>query len=764
MRLLIIPWNYYNSSGGSIHSRLQRFSNILKSQLVYIWFAVHTVSAQPHESAFREIQAFLLPEKFEKSTFISSSQGITTLAAWSPRRHDILLALFNPFQSSIKYRYKYTAFGFDDLYTADFNEDGSPDLVLVNIQEQTIASVLHLSKDSLQVGYKTKIPFAPEKILIGDYNNDKHLDLLVYGHTAPGILPLIGNGKGRFLPGALIAPDNAVGAVDLAQVNNDNLIDLIIWDWVKSELHILYGVGRGKFIDQSVFPVQGDVEFLRTASIVRGHPLDLILRMTNPPGFQIWEGNDYGDLQLKNRLSIEGKLSDFALTDINNDGISDILATVNPASLLVFLNNDEDPFSDRVEYASGDNPQNIFILSPQSGNPKDCIVFDRGLGQFLVYRNAAKPCFMKDSVQLVTGVFPTEIVAHDFNRDNISDIALINAKSQSVSLFFGEKASAPFGPLSFSLTEKPNHLTYHSTSDSTVQFVLTFPQTQQISYFTIDPANSSASNAVIGCEGDAQIVESTLNNRHEAEFVTWNTTIPGGNSLSFYEQLAPTTFIERTFRLPSPDVLLGASVADLNKDSLQDIIYAYRAGDTAAVELGIAFGDSLYSMKHRIVSRELLLPDVKIIFIWLADFDNDGVMDILLQTGLPDRQLMALKGKEGGYYADPKIIANGLAIVDRSDIQIVDVDGDGYPDLVADLESLGRVLWFRNGGQLNFNAEKSLWTEHGLSHFVIADVNADGVNDLLMTFSKKGTLKIINGTQLDFHKREKLGEANSRNP
>jgi hypothetical protein len=177
---------------------------------------------------------------------------------------------------------KHTTMEFDDLSVADFNNDGSLELLLVNKKERTIGLVLQLSRDTLQVVSKTKLPFEPEKILVGDYNNDGHLDVLLYAHNTPGILPLIGNSKGHFMLGKIIALDNAIGAADFAHVNNDNLIDLIVWDWVKSELHVLYGVGKGRFIDQSVFPVQGDVDVLVATSIVRGHSLDLMLKMTNP--------------------------------------------------------------------------------------------------------------------------------------------------------------------------------------------------------------------------------------------------------------------------------------------------------------------------------------------------------------------------------------------------------------------------------------------------------------------------------------------------
>jgi hypothetical protein len=734
-----------------MHSRRQRYSQIFSSTSFILWFAIRTVSAQTHESAFGELRNFPLPAKFAKSTFVSTSrQEITTLAAWSAHQNEILLAVFDSSLASVSYSLKHTAMEFDDLSVADFNNDGSPDFLLINKQERTIALVLNLLRDTLQVVSKIKLPFEPEQILIGDFNNDKHLDVLVYAHNNPGILPVIGNGNGRFILGKPIAPDNAIGAADFAYVNNDNLIDLIVFDWVKSELHILYGVGKGRFIDQSIFPVQGDVDVLIAASIVRGHSIDLVLEMTNPSGFQIWEGDDYGDFQLKNRIGVDGRINNFGYNDLNNDGLNDIIVSVNPASLQVVFNNDGDGFSERVEYAAGGDPQNIFIVSSQSENLNDCIVFDQSVGQFIVYRNLMRLCSMLDSTQISTGVFPEEIVANDFNKDGISDLALVNKKSQSLSLYFGQNGSAPFGPSSYSLTEKPKHILFHSSTNTTLQFILSFPQSHQISYFSIDSVNNTVSNAFIGNEGDAQIVAAALDVPDQTKFVTWNTTITEGNSLNFYEQLGPTTFIERAFRLSPPADLLGASVADLNRDGFPDIVYAYRADDTSTVELGVAFGDSTYSMKRRIVSRELSLPGVKRIFIWLADFDKDGVSDLLMHAGLPGEYCMVAKGKGEGYYFDPKIIASGISVTDQSDVQIVDVDGDGLTDVVVGSQKLGQIIWYRNRGKCNFDTGYVLVTESGFSHCVISDIDADGINDLAMTLSKKGVLKIINGKRLAF--------------
>jgi hypothetical protein len=707
------------------------------------------VSAQTNESAFGEVRTFSPSVKFEKTTLVSSvNHGSTTLAGWSGHRAEILLATFDSTQTSVTYNVKHTAIEFDNLYAADFNGDGLPDFMLVNKHEKLISFVLNLKPDSLQVTSTIKIPFEPEQLLIGDYNNDTHIDVLVYARKTPGILPLIGNGKGHFTLGKVIAQDNAVGAADFAQVNNDNLIDIVLWDWVKSELHVFYGAGNGRFIDQSTFPVRGEVESLTAMSMVRGHPLDLMLKIITPSEFQVWEGNDFGDFQLKNHIPFEGRVRDFCFADVTNDGLNDVVMSMSPASLQVIFNNDADAFTDRIEYASGDDPQDVVVTS--QGN---CIVFDRGDNQFLVYRNAAKPSSMADSIQFATGVSPTEIIVNDFNRDSIADIALLNTKSQSVSLYWGRKGTAPFGPFSYSLTGEPSHLAFHSSTDTTLQLVLTFPQTHQISYFTLDAANNSVSNAYIGCEGDAQLISASINQNHQSEFVTLNTTSPEGNSLSFYEQLGSTTFIERTFRLPPPDYLLGASVADLNHDGYSGIIYVYRTGDTSMAELGVAYGDSAYSMKHRIVSREFALPDVKQVFIWLVDFDNNGVLDFLMQAGYPVDYLMVAKGKGDGLFYDPKIITSGLPIEERSNLQIVDVDGDGFPDIVIGSQKLGRVAWFRNRGDCNFDADQTLVAQLDLSNYAVADIDGDGTKDLIMTLGKKGVLKIINGKRLPFRER-----------
>lgn len=725
--------------------------NTLSSTTLFLWLAIRTVSAQTHESAFGQIRTFELPKKCEESTLMSIERDQSiTIASWSQHHQAFYISTIDSNLSSIKIEQKYITTAFEDLYSADLNNDGILDLILVDKESSSISIIMDLSRDTLKINSTTILPFSPEKLIIFDHNQDRRLDLLVWSRKVPGIFPLLGNGKGQFSVGKIIASENMIGSVTCTFINNDNLVDILLWDWIKSDLHVLYGVGKGRYIDQSVFPVQGEVDAIFAVSIIPNHSLDVILKVNQPSEFQIWEVTDFGDFRLLFHVPYTDQLNDCAFSDVNNDSMNDIITTTKSGALQIYLNDNIDPFSDRITYASGENPQKIMIIPNRAKSINNCIIFDKGVGQFIFFENIASKNILVDTVQLSTGLFPEDIISGDFNLDGLADIALTNTKGKSVALYWGSKTLIPNGPYFYSLSDEPQRLAFHSATDSSLHLVFSFPQNQQISYFTFDANNNSISNAFIGCEGDAQLLIAPENSRHASEFVTLNSTNNGENSLSFYEQLVSNTFIERTFRLAAPDVLLGATVSDINNDQYQDILYIYRTGDTSNVELGIAYGDSSYSMKHRAISREFFLPNVSQIFLFLENFDSDSLKDILIQAGSPVEYIMIAQGKGEEIFLDPKIVASGIPMKDRSDLQIVDIDNDGMNDIILASQLEKQIIWFQNKGGYNFIRQDPLFSGSDFSHYIVGDFNGDKIGDLAMTFPRKGIIKIVNGKQFSF--------------
>jgi hypothetical protein len=721
----------------------QSFLHLASSTSLICWLAIRTCSAQTNESTLGEVQFQSLPSHYDYSTLVVSHSAHPTLLLWSKQNPNIALATLDSSVTSFIITPKYVNFLFDDVDVSENTLGGASQLFFLNRHTNTIAVVRDNTPDTLRAATSIHLPYPAAHILVGDVNNDGRPDVLVYDRNTPGILPFIATSNGSFIQGQPIAQDNPISVAALAHLNNDNLIDLIVYDWVKSELHMLYGVGKGRFLDQSVFPVHGDADQIVATTLFRHSSLDLALISHKNSVIQIWEGNDFGDFSWKKNITVANHLVDVAIGDIGNDGLNDLVVTTHPSALQVIHNADEEAFTDVDVFAAGEDASSVHILSGMADGATRCVVLDKK-GKQLVSHKSSRGISITDTAYLAAGIFPTAILAHDFNGDSISDLVVANTGSESFSFYWGSKSAGMIGPVSYSLPASPQYLASQSSPDSTVRLIVSYPQTKQLSYIKVDNRNRSLSNASIISEGASQIVSATSANGM-AEFVSINTTGDAGSSLSFFDQLSGSSFIERTFRLSPPDYLLGAMVADVNHDQYPDILFVYRTGDTSQVELGIAEGDSSFSFHQRSALRGFSMPDVKTMYLWLAQFEYDTVPAIILYAGEPANEILIAKGDTDGAFDDPQIIAHGIKLEDRSCLQLIDVDNDGKLDLVVGSSAMGGLVWLKGLGHGNFEGQQLFVREPRMSHFAIGDFDGDGLNDVAITLPNEGVVKIING-------------------
>ncbi|HVN47875.1 MAG TPA: VCBS repeat-containing protein [Bacteroidota bacterium] len=703
---------------------------------------MRTCSAQTSESALEEVRFQSLPAQYDHSTFVVAHAVHQTLLLWSSQNPDIAIATFDATSSSFQCSPKHINFVFDEVCVSDTARSTMPQLFFLNRRSKTVTVVTDYASDTLRASAVIHLPYPVAHLLVGDVNNDGRPDVLVYDRNTPGILPFLATSTGGYRQGPPIAQDNPIAAAVLVPLNNDNLIDLVIFDWVKSELHMLYGVGKGRFLDQSVFPVHGDIDQIIPASFFRHPTTDLVLVSHKRSELQFWEGNDFGDFTWKKNIAVDNQLVDVAVGDLDNNGLNDLAVTIHPSALEVIHNADEEPFTDVDVFAAGEEAASVQVLT-LADSSKQCVVLDKKKKQ-LVFHNSVHGISLADTAYLAAGLTPTAICANDFNGDGISDLVVANTGSDVFSFYFGHKNTGMYGPISYSLPASPQFLATHSSADSSLRLVVSYPQANQISYIKVDNRNRSLSNASIMSEGASQIISETSSNGL-AEFVSLNMNGDAGCSLSFFNQLEGSSFLERTFRLSAPDYLLGAMVADVNRDRNPDILFVYRTGDTAQVNLAVANGDSSFSFHQRALLRDFSLPNVKSVYLWLVQFDDDTVPSIILYAGEPANEILISKGDTNNTFDDPRIICAGIKLEDRSCVQFVDIDHDGKLDLVAGASSLGGIVWFKGLGHGNFEGQQLLVREPRLSHFAIGDFDGDGWNDIALTLPNEGVIKIING-------------------
>ena len=135
--------------------------------------------------------------------------------------------------------------------TADFNNDTRLDIIVANYGTNNIGILLGYSNGSFGTmnTYSTGTNSGPYSVAVDDFNNDRHLDIVVSNSEADNIAIFLGYGNGSFNNGTKYS--TGIGSrpyiVTLGDMNNDNVLDIIIANSGTSNIVLFHGDGTGAF-------------------------------------------------------------------------------------------------------------------------------------------------------------------------------------------------------------------------------------------------------------------------------------------------------------------------------------------------------------------------------------------------------------------------------------------------------------------------------------------------------------------------------------
>jgi hypothetical protein len=318
------------------------------------------------------------------------------------------------------------------VVVADFNDDMHLDLIVSYDSSHSIGVFLGYANGSFgnQILYLTN--FSPYFIAVGDFNNDMLLDIVATDAFSAYVNMLLHHSKGTLASEMTYrsADGSRLRCIAIADINNDNRLDIVTANYGTNNVGILLGQGNGSFDNQKMFAT-GDNSHPYSITIgdfSKDGKLGIAVTNYDAKSVGILLGDGNGMFVRQTDYETSSNFTPFivAASDFNNDGQSEIVVAYN----------DTDDVNILVSYDIG-----VLILQN-------------------TYSISGRPC---------------SIVAGDFNNDTYLDIAIVYQISMNLGVFLGYGNGSFANQITYSIGSTPSELAVGDfNKDTHLDIIVTF--------------------------------------------------------------------------------------------------------------------------------------------------------------------------------------------------------------------------------------------------------------------------------------------------
>jgi len=605
------------------------------------------------------------------------------------------------------------------LASGDFNNDGQPDVVVVNQNDNTISILLGKADGTFapHVDYPTGP--VPTAVLVGDFNRDGNPDIAVVNqncelhgnvHGPPTFVCgsgtvgiFLGNGDGTFAPETeYLAGGVQPVAIASGDFNGDGNLDLAVAIATfcygggsggacrTGSVSVFLGDGTGGFETPPVtYPTPTGPFSVVVADFNGDHKPDIAVAggQAAPGTVSVLLGNGDGTFQghLDTALDATNGLT-LAVADFNGDGKIDLAAAGN-GFVDIMTGNGDGTFIFKQHYAGG----NAVAVADFNGDGKSDLAVLVNTNSFANYSAAVMlgngNGTFQAGVQYSTGVNPQALLAVDLNGDGKPDLVAPCAQFSLIGLPGVVSVDLGFGDGTF------------------------------------------GGSTPVGT-GSAAITSADLNGDGKQDIATAGSIFLGNGDGTFQSAANPGNFVpDRTANF--------VAAADFNGDGKTDLAVANTLCapgmpcNPGSVSIFLGTGDFSNFTPGPYQPRVDYAVGVMPNMLTIGDFNGDSKIDLAVANGssFTPSSISVLPGKgDGTFQQQIQTAVQGTNWIANGDF-----NGDGKLDVAIVTNGSVTIVLGNGDGTFHQGSSYPLYSANGTGTITTGDFNHDGKLDLAVT-------------------------------
>lgn len=598
-------------------------------------------------------------------------------------------------------------------------------------------------EDSLWEAFEKAVPLveapgspiiAPNQItaiVIGDFNNDGHLDIVGAGHE---LLVWLGNGNGTFqlveyscrITDSLIAGTFQMLAADL---NSDGNLDIVIADASKNCLYILVGDGVGGFSPAASSPIEVGEEPIAvgTGDFNQDGHVDLVVANYRSSDVHVLLGDGTGRFASAPGAPIPvASPTSLTVGDLDEDGHLDIVCTELDGTLVLLRGQGTGWFNFLTVCETGKALTKIIKGDFDGDGHLDLLVAAEKDGGWLAPGKGDGSFGNLVSIEIDGH---GELTVNDFNNDGYLDLAIVNF-SDSVSLQFGDGRGNFSKPVRYAASVKGSNAAValgDINEDGFTDVILCDRFDSSIMILMSAKSEGFVGPIKFKAELPYGVALGDFNGDGRADLAAGTAegvlVLLGNGKGVFRIEHILATFSWRAI----PAVIVG----DYNGDGHLDIVAVNHGGDN--VLLFLSNGDGGFYGPFAFETGKAPISAVS------ADFNVDGHLDLVVANSKSADLSVLLGNGEGGFNRISRVSVGE----EPWSVVTGDFDADNYPDIAVVNSAGNNLSILLNDGRGNFRVRRDFRVGMLPTYVITGDFNNDGCIDLAVANADSNSVTIL---------------------